>query len=367
MELKTNITKRYFILAFVWFLATLSANAISRPDKEFKIFQFPQNQMPRIDGDITDWSIVPDSMAIGLNELMDTERGKGLNLDPDDFDVKVKVGWVKDLNRLYFLYEGFDDFWDFDRADLKNDIFELVVDADLSGGPFIKIANGNKNILSKSELHFHGHGAHAQNYHVFTPAEGKDWAMVWGNTPWIKEFPFANAAYNYSFNHGEGGKLIVEFWITPFEHADYRGPGFSTVSDLKENELIGLSWCILEYDNNENTFHSFMNLSHDTRMIKDASYLCKFKLLPLNKEFRKPVEADWKFSVIDMERRLVAFKDLSYGNITSWKWDFGDGTTSNEKNPIHQYMEPGEWVVVLYVEGPDGKERRSKVWDVVTR
>ena len=52
-------------------------------------------------------------------------------LDRKDLDVKVKVGWVKGLNRLYFLYEASDNYWDFRHPDLHNDIFEVVVDGDL--------------------------------------------------------------------------------------------------------------------------------------------------------------------------------------------------------------------------------------------
>ncbi len=62
-----------------------------------------------------------------------------------------------------------------------------------------------------------------------------------------------------------------------------------------------------------------------------------------------------------MDRRVVAFKDLSRGPVTSWRWDFGDGGTSTEKSPIHQYKKAGNLVVVLEVEGPAGKSRRSKV------
>ena len=68
-----------------------------------------------------------------------------------------------------------------------------------------------------------------------------------------------------------------------------------------------------------------------------------------------------------MERRLVAFKDRSYGNINSWIWDFGDGTSSDEQNPVHTYRKEGDYVVVLYVEGPEGKDRLSKVWEVSVR
>ena len=28
---------------------------------DFKVFQFPRNAIPRIDGDFSDWEIVPDS------------------------------------------------------------------------------------------------------------------------------------------------------------------------------------------------------------------------------------------------------------------------------------------------------------------
>ncbi|HEY3913858.1 MAG TPA: PKD domain-containing protein, partial [Verrucomicrobiae bacterium] len=51
----------------------------------------------------------------------------------------------------------------------------------------------------------------------------------------------------------------------------------------------------------------------------------------------------------------------------SWNWDFGDGETSSEQNPMHTYKDAGHYVVVLWVEGPAGKSRRAKVWDVVVK
>ena len=71
--------------------------------------------------------------------------------------------------------------------------------------------------------------------------------------------------------------------------------------------------------------------------------------------------------VVDMSRRLVAFKDLSEGDITSWRWDFGDGTESVERHPIHIYQNAGQYIVTLYIEGPAGKARRAKVWDVTLK
>ena len=47
---------------------------------------------------------------------------------------------------------------------------------------------------------------------------------------------------------------------------------------------------------------------------------------------------------------LVAeFKDLSLGNPTTWLWDFGNGNTSNLKNPIAVYNAPGVYNVTITV------------------
>lgn len=43
----------------------------------------------------------------------------------------------------------------------------------------------------------------------------------------------------------------------------------------------------------------------------------------------------------------VKFTDTSTGNPTSWFWSFGDGGTSNDQNPEHQYTTIGPFTVIL--------------------
>lgn len=359
---------RLLVVAVLAGAAIQQAQAFARPDREYRIFQFPRTAIPRIDGDFSDWDMVPDSYAIGLSELYDTHGGRGTALDPKEFDLTVKVGWVNGENRLYFYLEAYDDSWDFTDAGLRQDIFELVVDADLSGGPFIKEDNGNLNKLPVSDLHFKGHGAHAQNYHIFTPVRhGKDWAMVWGATPWIKDFPYANVAYDYDFAPGESGVLRMEFYITPFDYASPEGIAASVVSRLREDELIGMSWCMIDFDVDKPKADPVMCLSHDFRMIRDGSFLNAFRLMPLEESLRPKIEADWSFAEIDRNGRIIRFEDRSWGEVTRRVWDFGDGTRSEEQYPIHRYEKAGEWTVSLTVEGPAGKDSRIKVWEVVTR
>ncbi len=55
--------------------------------------------------------------------------------------------------------------------------------------------------------------------------------------------------------------------------------------------------------------------------------------------------------VLGRERRVVAFHDLSHGDVISRKWDFGDGSTSVERDPVHTYREGGPKTVTLSVSG----------------
>ena len=53
---------------------------------------------------------------------------------------------------------------------------------------------------------------------------------------------------------------------------------------------------------------------------------------------------------------VVHFIDTSKGNPTSWSWEFGDGTGSDEQNPHHIYMEEGAYDVRLTVTNQYGSD-----------
>lgn len=56
----------------------------------------------------------------------------------------------------------------------------------------------------------------------------------------------------------------------------------------------------------------------------------------------------------------VRFSDSSTGTVTSRLWDFGDGATSSEKDPVHKYESTGVYTVSLKVEGPGGSCTETK-------
>ena len=64
--------------------------------------------------------------------------------------------------------------------------------------------------------------------------------------------------------------------------------------------------------------------------------------------------ADFSWESDDLN---VDFNDESTdsdGNIESWYWDFGDGETSSEQNPMHIYTESGVYAVKLTITDNDG-------------
>jgi PKD repeat protein len=54
----------------------------------------------------------------------------------------------------------------------------------------------------------------------------------------------------------------------------------------------------------------------------------------------------------------VQFTDLSTGSPASWSWNFGDGYGSSDKNPIHMYLQPGDYSVSLMASNSYGSNTR---------
>ena len=62
-----------------------------------------------------------------------------------------------------------------------------------------------------------------------------------------------------------------------------------------------------------------------------------------------PLVADYTFNTSCAEH-IVAFSDGSIGDsIISWSWNFGDGSTSSEQHPTHEYLITGNFAVSLTI------------------
>ena len=91
--------KRLYLYLFFLFLC-LSAQA-----QEFKVYQFPADKVPAIDGNTHDWDCVPADYKITETALKEDE-GKHAQPDTTTLKVSVKEGWGEKPRRWNFQNEA---------------------------------------------------------------------------------------------------------------------------------------------------------------------------------------------------------------------------------------------------------------------
>ena len=75
---------------------------------------------------------------------------------------------------------------------------------------------------------------------------------------------------------------------------------------------------------------------------------------------KTPVADFWGTPISGKAPLKVTFKETSKGAPTAWKWDFGDGTSSTEKNPTHTYSKTGTYTVKLTATNEAGSSTKNK-------
>ena len=97
-------------------------------------------------------------------------------------------------------------------------------------------------------------------------------------------------------------------------------------------------------------------ISDSTYTLPGSSYVDYLPLVyPSNSPEPVPPVADFSSDVSSGNAPLtVTFTDKSTGDPTEWNWNFGDGTDSTDKNPVHTYTSAGTYTVTLTVSNADG-------------
>jgi PKD repeat protein len=73
-----------------------------------------------------------------------------------------------------------------------------------------------------------------------------------------------------------------------------------------------------------------------------------------------PVVADFTFENSDSDLS-VQFLDTSTGGPTSFFWSFGDGDTSSAQHPLHEFPEPGDYVVALTASNSESSDTETQI------
>ena len=160
------------------FALALPASAHFPGDSIFKVFQFPDEHVPTMNGDSSDWDVVPAEYFIDHTSYRETLHDSTVTDTLDLHLIRAAVGWNDQLNRLYFIAEVYDDVWRFSHPNTDSlatphsrmagayvhgsDIWEIVVDSDHAGDRVI-------NFSEVPEAEFRYRSAYTQNYHLYMP------------------------------------------------------------------------------------------------------------------------------------------------------------------------------------------------------
>lgn len=81
-------------------------------------------------------------------------------------------------------------------------------------------------------------------------------------------------------------------------------------------------------------------------LVQNIGNQCEQTTTVIIREQIKPT-ADFSQNINNL---IIHLEDQSLGVPTSWKWNFGDGVTSAQKNPSHAYAVEGEYTICLEIE-----------------
>ena len=97
------------------------------------------------------------------------------------------------------------------------------------------------------------------------------------------------------------------------------------------------------------TYYVCLTVTADTPHC--SSTFCDSIVIP-----NPPANCDADFMSVPSSNLTINFMDhsLSSHTITSWTWDFGDGSTSTSPNPSHQYADTGIYNVCLMISDMNG-------------
>lgn len=146
---------------------------------------------------------------------------------------------------------------------------------------------------------------------------------------------------------------IVDFDANPKMPCARERVDFVNLSQPRGTEW---TWTFHEdgaFSSEENPQRYFQTIGEHSVTLMVNNYGCRRALTKTDFITILPPVANFGFTQVCSDRYSVTFADASnFGPLPTprqWRWDFADGTTSTEQNPVHVFTAPGTYRVVLTV------------------
>ena len=322
-----------------------------------------------------------DRFALIINTSDDFACANAYNID--SFPAQsLQAYWVlKDLGYsddeiVLMLYHVNDDFIDVD-GDGHNDLQDALIDVENEDVTKERLYEELRNLATIIDdddeliVYLVDHGEHHSKTSAsflfevgsaLTEQEFAEWLNEIRCEKMVVLLDFCHSG-NFASSLIEPGRIIVASAAGNNEAYYYWEAG-NMLSEANK-EIFGNAGSVF--------FHPFWKMIKEGRTIEEAYEYGKEQMLRwaiIDPKSRYAVEIQDpqmfispKASIIYSPttnlsiRVAINFEDTSIdpdGTLTSWLWDFGDGTTSSEQHPTHTYAEKGTYTVQLSVTDDDG-------------
>jgi len=232
------------------------------------------------------------------------------------------------------------------------------------------------DFVSATEGWVVGEGSGAYGKVLHTSDGGANWTEQWANpnTPGLRDVFMGNTQIGWAVGEGASSYQSLIVHTTDGKNWSKQYPPIGTCEDLEGVVFISASkgWTVGESAAVLRTENGGANWTAETAQssawlygvaydgadlwaVGDTSTILKRALIP------DPPAADFSGTPLTGALPLtVNFTDLSTCDPTAWRWEFGDGDTSTEQNPIHVYDTAGVYTVMLTAVNAGGDDDEVK-------
>jgi hypothetical protein len=289
---RSGLMKKITALAVMCLCLGIASSAGAHaPGLEFTAFQFPPGLEPTLDGDASEWSIIPEDYVIPYSAHTDGEGQAPTDFGEINFN--AIVGWAPGTNKIYWLSERYDDFWDHDDV-ILDDGYEWHIDADHGGG----LHNFGPDDIEDEEERARAGARYTQGYHTFPPYEvgQRDWSWLWASqATWADSPPYSDLGWSMDGQLNGEGTGTFEIMRTGFDDLLFDDPEGSTIHQFAEGEVAGIGWFAWDSDipGEDYEHESFWYLGA-TDMWHTADAYPDFLLAPVDPrvDFQSAVESE---------------------------------------------------------------------------
>ena len=266
MKTRTGVAIALLVLGVVSL-----AGAHQPAGETFFLVQFPDNAVPTIDGDLSDWNIVPESpYVLRADKMFDPaqfqEAGRG-ELDQSDFNPVHIMGWNDNLNKLYFANQIFDNIYNIDREDPARHWYDDNWEVEV-----------NPTHLAAEEQNVAGEPVNRIAYKwVVPPLEGVYQSIEpVGDLPWLSDGT-EYVSFGWSFDGDMFGEstYYYELAVTPIASLNREGatPSNTEFYDLEEDDVLHLSVFNGDIDNADD-YQGFWGTVPESSNIALNDFVC---------------------------------------------------------------------------------------------